>query len=196
MKKTTLMVSMFGLACAAASTAQASDGTITFTGAIVASTCKINGGTNDLAVSLPKASTNQLTDAGATAGRTPFTLTLSGCTIDKAGEEGKDPIPAPVKKVSVAFEPGPNVDIATGRLKLTGADAAGGVQIAILNDKYEPIKIGAESSAQGVQTVDIDTAVGGTGTATLQFAAQYVATSASVTGGSASSSVTYSLVYP
>ncbi|HEF5869489.1 TPA: type 1 fimbrial protein [Burkholderia cenocepacia] len=194
MKKTTLVMSMFGLACAAANTAHASDGTINFTGSVVASTCKINGGTNDLTVALPKASTNQLAAVGATAGRTPFTLTLSGCATDK--KDGESVIPAPVKKVSVAFEPGPNVDLATGRLKLTGADAANGVQIAILNDKYDPIKIGAESSAQGAQTVDIDTAAGGTGTATLQFAAQYVATSATVTGGSANSFVTYSLVYP
>ncbi|MDN7994199.1 fimbrial protein [Burkholderia orbicola] len=194
MKKTTLVMSMFGFACAAVNTAHASDGTINFTGSVVASTCKINGGTNDVTVALPKASTNQLTAVGATAGRTPFTLTLSGCATDK--KEGENTIPAPVKKVSVAFEPGPNVDLATGRLKLTGADAASGVQIAILNDKYDPIKIGAESSAQGSQIVDIDTAAGGTGTATLQFAAQYVATSAAVTGGSANSFVTYSLVYP
>jgi len=194
MKNTTLMMSMFGLACAIATTAHASDGTINFTGAIVASTCKINGGTNDLTVALPKASTNQLTAVGATVGRTPFTLTLSGCATDK--KDGENAIPAPVKKVSVAFEPGPNVDLATGRLNLTGTDAASGVQIAILNDKYAPIKIGAESSAQGTQTVDIDTAEGGTGTATLQFAAQYVATSATVTGGSANSFVTYSLIYP
>ncbi|WP_334043053.1 fimbrial protein [Burkholderia ambifaria] len=194
MKKTKLMMSIFGFACVAANTAHASDGTINFTGSIVASTCKINGGNNDLTVALPRASANQLTAVGATAGRTPFTLTLSGCATDQ--KVGENAVPAPVKKVSIAFEPGPNVDLATGRLKLTGTDAASGVQIAILNDKYEPIKVGAESSAQGAQTVDIDTAAGGTGTATLQFAAQYVATSATVTGGSANSSVTYSLVYP
>lgn len=95
----------------------------------------------------------------------------------------------------MAFEPGPNVNLETGRLKLAGADAAGNVEIGILNDKYEPIKIGAEGFAQGAQIADIDTAEGGTGTATLQFAAQYVATGA-VTGGSANSFVTYSLIYP
>lgn len=175
--------------------AHAAEGTITFTGSVVASTCKINGGANDLTVPLPRAATNQLATVGATAGRTPFTLALSGCTTDKKGEDGETVIAAPVKKVSVAFEPGPNVDLGSGRLKLTGADAATGVQIGILNDKYEPIKIGAESSTQGVQIADIDTAIGGAGTATLQFAAQYVATGP-VTGGSANSFVTYSLTYP
>lgn len=188
-------MSVAGLAFATMNAAHASDGTISFTGSVIASTCKINGGTNDLTVALPKASTNQLTAAGATAGRTPFKLTLSGCTTDKKDEDGKTVIPAPVKKVSVAFEPGPNVNLETGRLKLAGADAAGNVEIGILNDKYEPIKIGAEGFAQGAQIADIDTAEGGTGTATLQFAAQYVATGA-VTGGSANSFVTYSLIYP
>jgi len=194
MKKLAMMMSAAGFAFVAMNAAHASDGTINFTGSVVASTCKINGGTNDLTVPLPKAATNQLAAAGATAGRTPFTLALSGCTTDK--KDGENTIPAPVKKVSVAFEPGPNVNLATGRLKPTGADAAKGVEIAILNDKYEPIKIGAESSTQGAQTVDIDTAEGGTGTATLQFAAQYVATGDVVSGGSANSFVTYSLIYP
>ncbi|KVD47577.1 fimbrial protein [Burkholderia sp. ABCPW 11] len=194
MKKIVLLMSVAGLASVAMNAAHASDGTINFTGAVVASTCKINGGTNDLTVPLPKVSTNQLSAAGATAGSTPFTLSLSGCTTDKK-DAANTVIPAPVKKVSVAFEPGANVNLATGRLKPTGADAAGNVEIGILNDKYQPIKIGAESSTQGVQIVDIDTAEGGTGTATLQFAAQYVATG-EVTGGSANSFVTYSLTYP
>ncbi|KER74459.1 fimbrial protein [Burkholderia cepacia] len=194
MKKISLMMSAAGLALMTMNAAHASDGTINFTGSVVASTCQINNGTNDLTVPLPKAATNQLSKAGATVGRTPFTLALSGCTTDK--KDGENTIPAPVKKVSVAFEPGPNVNLATGRLKPTGADAAGGVEIAILNDKYEPIKIGAESSTQGSQIVDIDTAEGGTGGATLQFAAQYVATGGELSGGSANSFVTYSLVYP
>ncbi|WP_175793989.1 fimbrial protein [Burkholderia ambifaria] len=194
MKKLAMMMSAAGFAFVAMNAAHAGDGTITFTGSVVASTCKINGGTNDLTVALPKASTNQLASTGATAGRTPFTLALSGCATDKT--EGENTIPAPVKKVSVAFEPGPNVNLATGHLKPTGADAAKGVEIAILNDKYAPIKIGAASSAQNAQTVDIDTAEGGTGAATLQFAAEYVATGDAVSGGSMNSFVTYSLIYP
>ncbi|UEP23699.1 fimbrial protein [Burkholderia ambifaria] len=176
----------------------ASDGTINFTGSVVASTCEINAGAKDLTVPMPQAASNQLSTEGATAGRTPFTLSLSGCTTDSKDKDG-NPIPAPVKKVSVAFEPGPNVNLATGRLKPTGVGTNGvasGVEIGILNDKYEPIKIGAESSAQNVQTVNIDTAEGGTGTATLQFAAQYVGTGAEVKGGKMDSYVTYSLMYP
>ncbi|HEF4733197.1 fimbrial protein [Burkholderia multivorans] len=195
MIKYSLLTAAAGLAFVAMNAAHAGDGTITFQGSVVASTCKINGGNNDLTVQLPRAATNQLASVGATAGRTPFTLALSGCTTDKKGEDGQTVIPAPVKKVSVAFEPGPNVNLGSGRLTLMGADAAKGVEIAILNDKYEPVKIGADSALQGVQVADIDTALDGAGTATLQFAAQYVATGP-VTGGSANSFVTYSLTYP
>ncbi|KFL49732.1 fimbrial protein [Burkholderia pyrrocinia] len=190
MKKITMLMSVAGLSFAAMNAALASDGKINFTGSVVASTCKINGGTNDLTVALPKASTNQLAKAGATAGRTPFSLSLTGCTTDTT--DGGNTIPAPVNKVSVAFEPGPNVNLATGRLTLTGADAAKNVEIGILNDKFSPIKVGAESTSQGSQIVNIDTTAG---TATLQYAAEYVATGAA-TGGSANSFVTYSLVYP
>ncbi|MBF5011525.1 fimbrial protein [Burkholderia pseudomultivorans] len=195
MNKYSLLMSAAGLALFAMNAAHASDGTITFTGSVVASTCKINGGTNDLTVPLPRTATNQLSSVGATAGRTPFTLALSGCTTDKKDDDGTTVIPAPVKKVSVAFEPGPNVNLESGRLTLTGDDAATGVEIGILNDKYQPVKIGAESSTQGVQVADIDTALGGAGTATLQFAAQYVAVGP-VTAGPANSFVTYSLTYP
>ncbi|WP_425118404.1 fimbrial protein [Burkholderia gladioli] len=194
MKHFPLLMSAAALTLTAMQAAHASDGTINFTGSVVASTCKINGGTNDLTVPLPTAATSQLGTVGATAGRTPFTLSLSGCTTDR--KEGGNSVPAPVRKVSVAFEPGPNVNLATGRLVPTGENAATGVEIEILNDKYTPIKIGAESSTQGTQIVDIDAAEGGTGTATLQFAAQYVATGDKVTGGPANSFVTYSLVYP
>ncbi|WP_321959008.1 fimbrial protein [Burkholderia cenocepacia] len=190
MKKIQLMMLVAGSTLLAMNAAHASDGTINFTGSVVASTCVINGGTNDLAVALPKIATNQLGKAGASAGRTPFTLSLTGCTVDTAT------VPAPVSKVSVAFEPGPNVNLGTGRLTPSGTNAASGVEIAILNDKYSPIKIGGATGSQGTQVVDIDTAVNGTGAATLQFAAEYVATGDPVSGGSADTFVTYSLVYP
>ncbi|QGR86162.1 type 1 fimbrial protein [Burkholderia multivorans] len=195
MMKYSLLTAAAGLAFVAMSAAHAGEGTITFQGSVVASTCKINDGNNDLTVQLPRVATNQFASVGATAGRTPFGLYLSGCTTDKKGDDGETVVPAPVKKVSVAFEAGPNVNLGSGRLMLTGADAAQGVEIAILNDKYEPVRIGAVSALQGVQVVDIDTALDGTGSAMLQFAAQYVATGA-VTGGSANSFVTYSLTYP
>ncbi|QOT78057.1 fimbrial protein [Cupriavidus basilensis] len=166
----------------AAGSAQAADGTINFTGNVIASTCKINAGTNDLTVALPRASTSALSKAGATAGRTPFVLALSGCSVAKE---------APTK-VSVTFEPGTSVNADTGRLKLQGADAAGNVEIALLNDQFKPIKVGAASADQNSQIVDIDAT---SGAAKMTYAAEYTATGVA-TAGTANSFVQYTLMYP
>ncbi|MGO4152631.1 fimbrial protein [Cupriavidus sp. YAF13] len=166
----------------AAGSAQAADGTITFTGSVIASTCKINAGTNDLAVALPRVSTTTLAKAGATAGRTPFVLSLTGCAVTEG---------APTK-VSVSFEPGTTVNASTGRLKLQGTDAASNVEIGILNDQSMPIKVGAASADQNSQTVVIDSK---TGVANMSYAAEYTATGLA-TAGTANSFVQYTLMYP
>ncbi|MGO4813736.1 fimbrial protein [Cupriavidus sp. 2MCAB6] len=166
----------------AAGSAQAADGTINFTGSVIASTCKINGGTNDLTVALPRVGTNTLSKAGATAGRTPFVLTLTGCSVAKD---------APTK-VSVSFEPGTTVNADTGRLKLQGTDAATNVEIGLLNDQSAPIKVGAASADQNSQVVNIDSTSGG---AKMSYAAEYTATGVS-TAGTANSFVQYTLMYP
>ncbi|WP_416048462.1 fimbrial protein [Cupriavidus basilensis] len=166
----------------AAGSAQAADGTINFTGSVIASTCKINAGTNDLAVVLPRVGTNSLAKAGATAGRTPFVLALTGCSVSKD---------APTK-VAVSFEPGTSVNADTGRLKLQGADAASNVEIGILNDQSAPIKVGAASADQNSQIVAID---GTTGAAKMSYAAEYTATGVA-TAGTANSFVQYTLMYP
>ncbi|MFP3507504.1 fimbrial protein [Burkholderia sp. SIMBA_062] len=166
---------------AAASAAHASDGTITFTGSIIASTCKVsNGSGGAIPVALPKIGTNTLAAAGTTAGRTPFSVMLEGCTSG-----GANPT-----KVGVVFESGSNVNQSTGRLTLDGgADAASNVEISVLNDKQSPIKIGAMGD-QGGQLVDI----AADGKATLNYFAEYYATAAA-TAGQANSKVQYSLTY-
>src|SRR5690606_11398524 len=82
--------------------ANAADGTITFVGQVTDKTCTIAtpGGVNQV-VTLPTVSRATLGAAGATAGRTPFSINLTGCS---AGD------------VATYFEPGATVDFATGRL--------------------------------------------------------------------------------
>ncbi|MGU7771925.1 fimbrial protein [Burkholderia sp. MR1-5-21] len=161
-----------------ASNAHAADGTITINGSILQSTCKINGGaTGDVTVDLPKIRSTALSSVGAVAGRTPFTLALSEC-----GSTGG--------KVGVFFETGANVDASSGRLTLdAAADAAKGVQINVLNDQQQQIKVGSAGD-QNSQVVDI----AADGTATLNYFAEYYASDA-VTAGSANSKVQYSLTY-
>lgn len=172
-----------GLA-AVASTAQASDGTITFNGAVIASTCKVNGGNGDVTVTLPHVGSNTLAAAGAVAGRTPFTLSLSGCATGTGN-------PA---KVGAFFEAGANVNQSTGRLTLDAgtADAPGAknVELNVLNAQQQPIKVGFQGD-QNSQIVDI----GSDGTATLNYFTEYYATDAAV-AGAANSRVQYSLMYP
>lgn len=160
------------------SAAHATDGTITINGSILQSTCKINGGTTgDVTVNLPKLRSTALPSVGSVGGRTPFTLALSEC-----GTTGG--------KVGVYFEPGANVDASSGRLTLdAAADTAKGVQINVLNDKQQQIKVGSAGD-QNSQLVDI----AADGTATLNYFAEYYASDA-VTAGTANSKVQYSLVY-
>ena len=184
-KKMIALAATAGLAFVAMNAAHAADGTINVTGSVVASTCKINGGQNDLDVPLPRVGTNSLSEAGMTAGRTPFKFDLTECGT---GAE------APTK-VSVHFEPGANVNLETGRLVPIGAGTDGvaqNVEIGILNDKYEAVKVGAVGDQQNSSVATID---GTTGAATLEYSAEYNATGVA-TAGSANSSVQYSLSYP
>ncbi|AEF87695.1 fimbrial family protein [Delftia acidovorans] len=194
MKKIALLTSVAGLVMMAMNTAQAADGTINFTGEVVTTTCKVDttvaGAAKD-GVKLPNVANNQLATVGATVGRQAFSLELSGCELATATST------APVSKVAVFFEAGPNVDLVTGMLKPAAASGTGaptvasGVQIAIVDpSNNERLKIGSAQS----RFVDIDNKVGGNGRAIMRFASEYVATGP-VTAGRTDTSVTYSLVY-
>lgn len=152
----------------------ASDGTITFNGAVTDTSCTVvvNGGTADGTVTLPTVSTGILNLSGNVAGATNFTLDLSGCD--------------PVGTVNAFFEAGANVDPATGNLTNTGTAANVVVQLFADNDLTQQIKPGLEGQTSAT---DVIAAAG-----TLYYVAQYYATDAA-TAGTFSSTVTYSLTY-
>jgi len=159
--------------------AYASDGTVTITGKIVGNTCTITNG--NPSVTLPTAAANILSASGNVAGATSF-------SIDLVCKDGATPTPgAATGSVKAFFEAGPNVDTATGRLKLTSASTATNLQLQLLDNDAGVIKIGDASSIDAV-TFDKD------GKATLNYSVQYYATGV-VTAGTANSSVTYSLVW-
>jgi len=172
----------FGIAAMAAQ-AQAADGTIDFEGEVTAASCTINSGAPDFSVILPTVSSTTLGEAGATAGRTPFTISLTDC------EEATE--------VSTYFEPGPTVDFATGRLinQLDPAsDGAQNVMIQLLgqNSGFLPIQaIGADGNQPNSQWVAVDQA---SGTADLNYYAEYYAMSAAIPG-LVESSVQYTISY-
>ena len=154
----------------------AADGQVEITGTITANTCNITTGNAGLhTVTLPTVMTRTLSEAGKTAGRTPFTVQLAECS----------PISG---NVALYFEPGANTDMATGRLSNTGT--ATGVQVGLLNDSMQQIQLNQPFSGQNSQTVSI-----ASGSATLNYFAEYYATVAAQ-AGSVSTSTFFSIVYP
>mgnify|MGYP003582572685 CR=1 FL=1 len=179
MKKFTLAASalIIGL-----SSAYAADGTITINGQVTDQTCTITTPAGkDFTVTLPTVSKSTLNASGKTAGRTPFEIQLSNCSVGS---------------VATYFEPGVAVDLGTGRLKnqSTSNPAATGVQVQLLGDNAEflPIKGISPGSAQSnSQWKTITTAGEG---ATLNYFAEYYATGAA-TAGEVKTLVEYTLMY-
>lgn len=168
MKKIILAASALALGSVAA---HAADGTITIKGQVTDQTCTINGGTKDITVTLPTVGTSALAVAGQTAGRTPFTISLTQCA---AGD------------VATYFEPGANTN-ADGYLNNIG-DATN-VQVQLLGDNNEviPVLAGVQLNSQVVTTV-------ANGNADLNYYAQYYATG-EAEAGTVETSVQYTIVY-
>lgn len=167
---------------AVTTSAYAVDGTITINGQITDTTCTISvdGGSADATVTLPTVSSSTLAAAGATAGMTPFNISLSGCTgvsLDTA---------------QTYFEPGAFTDSNTGRLNIDSSvvDTAQNVQVELLNANRQPLVVGA-SVANGQNDIPVSIAAG---SGTLNYFAQYYATGASVPG-SVTTQVDYTMIY-
>ena len=169
------------LAAASSSATLAYDGTINFTGKVVAQTCSVATGSESLSVILPTVSTATLSADTKTAGLTPFTIQLTGCTV---------PATSGADKVNAYFEPNANMDYTTGNLTNTASSGASNVQIQLLNaDGVKVIKLGQAAAAQNVDTVAINDA-----NVTLRYNAQYYATGVA-TAGDVTSTVNYTIAY-
>lgn len=151
--------------------------TITFLGEVSDQTCEvaINGATANPTVLLPTVSTADLAAAGSVAGETPFTLSVSGCTINATQA-------LPIKTVFV----GNSVTVA-GNLGNTGS--ATNVSLQILD------AVGGNAvDLTGVATVDGLNVAAGDSTASHDFAVQYYSDGAA-TAGTVVSSVQYAISY-
>lgn len=183
MKKIAIIAAM-GAAFVAAGV-QASTGTINFTGTVTAQTCAASvGGTGSASpatVALPVVQASALSSAAATAGRTAFQISLTGCST--ATVSGANTVKA-------LFENGSTVD-STGRLSNTNTASGAATNVALqLVDGTTNAAIAAGNANQNAGGyVNISA-----GAATLPYAVQYIATG-TATAGSVASSVTYSLIY-
>ena len=156
----------------------AADGEINITGKIVANTCDItSGNAGKQAVILPTIPARSLQDAGATAGRTPFTITLANCTPASG-------------KVGLYFEPGVGTDMSTGKLKNSAASAADNVQVGLLNADLSDIALDQPQGTQNSQWVDISG-----GTAELNYYAEYYTAAGGATAGDVKADTYFTLTY-
>ncbi len=171
----TALIAGLGVVALAPRTASAVDGTITITGTVNASTCQINGADSPaaIAVTLPTVSTTSLNATGAVAGRTPFSIALSGCgTLTSA---------------TTFFEPGPTV-ASDGRLTNASGSAAN-VEVELLNSDLSTINLAGAAGAQSSQQTTLTSGAG-----TLNYYAQYYATGAAGPGD-VSTSVQFTMQY-
>ncbi|GAA5069827.1 fimbrial protein [Lysobacter panacisoli] len=188
MKKTLLsavLASTFVAAIAPAA-AFASDGTITFTGNIVANTCTIKniGGDDpnakDFTVLLPNVQNTGLSTANVKAGATNFSLVLGG-----PGQTGC----VDNKTAYVYWEPSsPQINPTTGGLKNTGT--ATNVEVVLMNRAT-----GAEINLNQSTGPANPTAVITGNTAQLDFQAAYKAIGGAATAGTVNTNVTYTVAY-
>jgi len=175
---------------------QASDGTITFTGAVTANTCtiSINASGANATMALPTVSTAALTNAATktTAAGTFFNMAVSACTATPLADIGGN---APTT-VQIYFEAGPNVDEVTGGLINTVAGS--NVEVNLYNASAASI-VGTQIKP-GTGTNQPSTLAIGAGGTQWFYAGYSIAgtnglSGAAATAGAVSTSITYSLIY-
>lgn len=175
MNKITLAMALF----AASTTASmaASNNTITFQGEVTAQTCSVtvNGLEANPMVLLPTVSSADLDTTGKTAGKTTFTLGVSGCAPDSSDVN--------IKTVFVG-----NQVTTSGNLKNTGT--AANVELQLLKDTTTTTGIDLNSGLpqEGIVLKANQTS------AEHDFAVQYLATGQAAPG-SVIASVQYAVSY-
>jgi major type 1 subunit fimbrin (pilin) len=195
MKKTLFSAALAATLGFVALQAQASDGTITFTGQITDAICTVTGGAGtdgaakDITVKLDTVSVNALAANGQTAGDHPFSLIVAGGTGGNCADGTKvtlhfDGATTPSGFASAMVNP------ATGRLKNKTPGTGGmanNVEVGVLNTNGSQINLWTSSGSP-------QATVSG-GKAQLDYVAQYVATGGAATVGLVNTAVMYSVIY-
>lgn len=162
--------------------------TVTFQGEVTSQTCSasINGDTNSV-VLLPTVST---TDFGATlangqtAGLTPFTITVSGCTAPTAGNG-----PQLIKTRFLGFDVDSNSGV-LGNRATTDAATGYGIQLTTTSDGSTSVMLSGVTDVAGLSLPEGETSTSHT------FGAQYYVTDAgSATPGAITAVAEYTLSY-
>jgi major type 1 subunit fimbrin (pilin) len=190
MKRSLPIALALSMALGLAATAASASNTITIEGGVTTTTCDVSGGQGlngndggDFTVVLPTLSANQFTAAGDTAGKVPFTINLSNCTVGDSDS------------VTAYFHPTlADVDTTAGTLiNKSGAVTTTNIEVQLLDGQKGDASINlAGYNPADMGRVDIDAA---TKKAQLLYWAQYRAPVAAITPGEYSSSLQYDIDY-
>ncbi|WP_058913359.1 fimbrial protein [Entomohabitans teleogrylli] len=136
MHKNTLLAAVISISFAVP--ALASDGNITFSGLVRDSTCELNINNEGVVSTLimPDVPVSELSTVGATAGETPFTVSLENCASTI------------LSSAYVYFHNPANSDETTGRLWGTLNVQDNKLQIELLTSDRVPIFVGDEARQQ------------------------------------------------
>ena len=155
---------------------QSTGGQIEFSGSITDTSCNIDSTSANQIVDLGKWASSYFTGAGSETTKTAFHIKVKDC-------------PATVTKVSVLFD-GTRDSNNSNLLAVNGG--AQGVAIKLYeDDKATPINLGTESKDQAVIA---GTSGSNSGTADLEYFAEYISTSAG-SAGSANGTANFNMVY-
>lgn len=180
MKKISLLI--VSISVLFANTTFAATGTVTFNGKLVTATCNANVGGTTLSgtdVILPTLHIGALAAENATAGTTPFTITLTDGS-GSACAQSNGLIATPYFESEVA-----KVNSA-GRLINTDDTTGSVVDVQLLNSAGTVININDSSVTQATSK--------GTAAGVFNYSARYYATAPAV-AGNVTSSVSYSIIY-
>lgn len=192
MKKLFIAPALALLSLAIAQQSLASDGTINFNGQVTDVTCtiKVNGGTSNATITLPTVAASALSSGvGATAGDTPFSINLSGCSTADSGTEAQP------KGIAVYFEPAGGSVNPAGRLDNTDITGPGNVNIALYKASAPtlPLFLGTAPTAADTNISGADPS----GAAEVKYVAKYYnANGSPAVPGAVAAHVVYSIVYP
>ncbi|WP_197062144.1 MULTISPECIES: fimbrial protein [unclassified Serratia (in: enterobacteria)] len=159
------------------STAVLADNTIKFQGEVADQTCdiSINGNASTPLILLPTVATTALATSGETAGQTPFTISLTGCTASASATA--------IKTVFVG-----NNLTANGRMGNTGTATNVSLQLVDPLAPTTPLDLTGQTGAAGLSLAANAT------TASHDFAVEYYS-EGGATPGSVLGSVQYAVSY-
>lgn len=173
MKKISFLNALAVITFITSNVAYAADGTINFTGNILDTACTVNTSTSTQTVNLGDIARSTFSSAGSVASPTAFNIILENC-------------PASVNSASVRFGGTTNPDNSS-LLSLSSGQTATGVGVALFEgDGSTQIPLSTPSNQ-----IVLDPAAANT----LKFVAKYMATSNTVTAGSANATTDFTITY-